>query len=92
MMTHKPLGHRANPRRQPLRARESFDAGFAWHEICICRSFIDQTSVAQREIVPLQENPELRETGAQELLKNPWRQLSLMASHLDWLLPLVNFH
>jgi len=26
MMTHKPLGHRANPRRQPLRARESFDA------------------------------------------------------------------
>jgi hypothetical protein len=61
MMTHKPLGHRANPRRQPLRARESFDAASPGTKFVFAEASIDQMSVAQREIVPLQESPELRE-------------------------------
>ena len=60
-MTHKPLGHRANPRRQPLRARESFDAASPDTKFVFAEASIDQMSAAQRKIVPLQENPELRE-------------------------------
>jgi hypothetical protein len=61
MMTHKPLGHRANPRRQPLRARESFDAASPDTKFVFAEASIDQMSAAQRKIVPLQENPELQE-------------------------------
>jgi len=55
MMTHKPLGHRANPRRQPLRARESFDAASPDTKFVFAEASIDQMSAAQRKIVPPQE-------------------------------------
>jgi hypothetical protein len=63
-----------------LRARESLDAASPDTKFVFAEASIDQMSVAQREIVPVRENPELREwkQARKSHLKNPWRQLSLM--------------
>src|SRR5512135_962047 len=76
------FGHRNNPRRQPLRATENPDPVPPSITSVFPEISVDQSSVANSELVSSHIDDDLREwkQARKQRSKIPWRQLSLMAS------------